>query len=91
MKIKLTEQEHALILAGGFLSADLLAPFQKAEELGGRFRRFMVTLDAEQAYEVREALIDRLLHVGFDKDYEPTPDGRMLEDLIDKFSAREKV
>ena len=90
MKIKLTEQEHAFILAGGFIPGDLLLHFQTAETTGSRHKRFITTLDAEQMHKVREAVIDRLLYCGFDKDYEPTPDGCILEGLIDKFCPIEK-
>ena len=90
MKIKLTEQERALIVAGGFLPANLLALIQSVDASGDRFRRFTVTLDDKQMHEAREALINQLQAVGFDNDDEPTPDGRILEGLINKFCPIEK-
>jgi hypothetical protein len=45
------------------------------------------TLDvsAATAEEFREVLTGQLAKVGFDEAYEPTAEGRLLEDLIDRF------
>lgn len=34
--------------------------------------------------ELRSACEDLLIRIGFDADYEPNEDGKLLEDLIDK-------
>ena len=36
------------------------------------------------ADDLRERCADELLTTGFDQDYEPTPEGKVLESLIDK-------
>lgn len=38
------------------------------------------------AEEFRNIFTERLAKIGFDENYELTTEGRMLEDLIDKFS-----
>ncbi len=42
-------------------------------------------ISPEMAEEYRSAFTLRLARVGFDADYGPTAEGRILEDLIDKF------
>jgi hypothetical protein len=37
------------------------------------------------AEQFREAFTERLAKVGFDEAYEPTEEGRLLENLIDRF------
>ena len=43
-----------------------------------------VKLSEEQADQLRDFCTDRLDEVGFDKNYEPTNEGKRLESLIDK-------
>lgn len=42
-------------------------------------------VSAATAEEFREAFTERLTKVGFDESYEPTAEGKLLEDLIDRF------
>jgi hypothetical protein len=44
-----------------------------------------VLLSSEAVEEMREVFTERLAKVGFDAEYELTPEGRVLEDLIDCF------
>lgn len=47
--------------------------------------KIAVRLDRAEAERLRGYLTKRLAAGGFDKDYSPTKEGRMLEALIDKF------
>ena len=42
-------------------------------------------IDRTEAERIREYLTKRLAESGFDKDYSPTKQGEMLEELIDRF------
>jgi hypothetical protein len=69
-------------------TADLLSPalFECLKSV--RWRSGTVgTLEvsAATAEEFREAFTERLAKVGFDESYEPTAEGKLLEDLIDRF------
>jgi hypothetical protein len=46
-----------------------------------------LTVDHATAERFREEFTTRLAKVGFDADYEPTREGKLLEDLIDRFGA----
>jgi hypothetical protein len=49
-------------------------------------RWLTLALDLETAERLRAAFTSRLARVGFDGEYEPTREGRLLEDLIDRFA-----
>ena len=44
-----------------------------------------IRLSRDEAEQVRERLTTELAAIGFDCDYSPNADGRMLETLIDRF------
>lgn len=44
-----------------------------------------LTVTREVAEQYRDAFTERLARAGFDADYKPTAEGRILETLIDKF------
>lgn len=46
-------------------------------------RRTSFTLDVEDSEAVRDALTQEMAQTGFDAAYEPTAEGRVIEDLID--------
>ena len=48
----------------------------------------LLEMDPATAERFREEFTTRLAKVGFGTDYEPTREGRLLEDLIDRFSAK---
>jgi hypothetical protein len=64
-----------------------VARLLKFEE-GGCSTKLTLLLNREEARLVREALTTQLAAVGFDENYEPNEQGKMLEDLIDKFFIR---
>ncbi len=45
-------------------------------------------LSAEEADDLRDACGEQLQRVGFDQDYSPTKEGKLLEALIDKLLVR---
>lgn len=47
--------------------------------------RYMLDLPKEIMEELRIKLEDRLQSVGFDENYNLTEEGKMVEDLIDRF------
>ena len=47
--------------------------------------RVIITADAQQCREAGDALVDLLAEIGFDIDYSLTSEGRIIDDLIDKF------
>ena len=47
--------------------------------------RVIITADAQQCREAGDALVDLLAEIGFDIDYSLTSEGRVIDDLIDKF------
>lgn len=51
--------------------------------LRGKNLQASLNLTDEEADELRELVADRLLDCGFDRDYRPTAEGRVLEGLID--------
>jgi hypothetical protein len=59
--------------------AKLLQSHEQAHSL------VIVSLSIAEAEEVRDRLVIQLALVGFDENYNPTEEGQMLEDLIDKF------
>jgi len=45
----------------------------------------MRRVDKQMAEEIRSWAIDKLDIIGFDKDYELTEEGKILEGIVDKF------
>ncbi|MCX6892119.1 MAG: hypothetical protein NTX51_11425 [Verrucomicrobia bacterium] len=76
------EQLHCLrrIFSGQEPFASLLIQDGSADG-----RRPVVRLSRGDAERLRQRLTEELARVGFDKDYTLTPQGRLLEELIDKF------
>jgi hypothetical protein len=49
---------------------------------------YFVEIGDEDADTIRDACGEHLQRVGFDADYNPTPEGEMLEKLVDLFLVR---
>jgi len=60
----------------------LAALVKRAE---GNSRSTTLKLTPDEAEQLRDFLTIQLAMVGFDQDYNPTPTGKMIERLIDKF------
>ena len=73
------------------ISPEQLKLLEGADETKGLLESFLVRGDAlaleGSGYplaEFRSAIEDLLIRIGFDADYNANPNGRLLEDLIDK-------
>jgi hypothetical protein len=47
-------------------------------------KKMVISIDGSKCEEVRTALTELLAKIGFDANYSPTKEGRVLEELIDK-------
>jgi len=54
-------------------------------EEGSAGRRTTIRLSRAEAEQVRDYLIEQVALTGFDENYNPNKQGRMLEALIDRF------
>lgn len=82
--IRLSELDLTYLASTKFLPADLAQIVAMAEtsEDEGRILR----LDRDTAERFRDEFTTRLARVGFDANYEPTREGKLLEGLIDRFA-----
>ena len=86
MKIKLSPDEYNYLKDGEILPAE----YRKIILNGISNERafWTIDIDDESADKIRNFCSDKLMTVGFDKDYNPTPTGIILESLIDKFFVK---
>lgn len=82
-KIKLSEEEFKYLQAVGLNYQMLTRLIDDGTRLSDD--KFIVQVDLESAEQLRSHLTERLAKYGFDQHYSLTNEGRMLEDLIDKF------
>lgn len=68
-----------------FLPDDLDQILRLAEPSGKRW--LSLAVDSETAERFRAEFTDHLARVGFDHDDKPLREGRLLEDLIDRFAG----
>jgi hypothetical protein len=83
MRVKLTAEEISYLLRKRFLPENLLELILNVEKSNPVTSILDITND--QADEFRDAFGSRLAIVGFDKNYMLTPEGQILESLIDRF------
>jgi hypothetical protein len=81
--VDLTRDEVDYLRAAGLLPPTLLECLEDVRWQSDAAGTFEVS--AATAEEFREAFTERLARVGFDESYEPTAEGKLLEDLIDRF------
>lgn len=84
--VKLSKIEIAYLGNTRFLPEDLAQIVGKAETTEGEAT--LLRLDRDIAERFRDEFTTRLAKVGFGADYEPTREGKLLEDLIDRFAAK---
>jgi hypothetical protein len=93
--IRRDEAEHIIVLAQrelmylrnmDFLSPELAKIVAEFRQAGGGQYRGAVSPELSERF--RSELSERLARVGFDLDYEPTAEGKIIEDLIDRFSSK---
>ncbi len=85
--IGLTRSEVNYLEAASFLPPALLACLRGAQWRSGSAA--VLELSPATAEEFREAFTEQLAKVGFDEAYEPTAEGKLLEDLIDRFHGEQ--
>ena len=81
--IELSRREVDYLQSAGLLSLAMLECLQNVRwrsETAGTLE-----LSTAMAEAFREAFTEQLAKVGFDKAYEPTAEGRLIEDLIGRF------
>lgn len=83
--IDLTRGEVDYLETAGFLPPALLKSLRGAQWHSAAAS--VLELSPETAEEFREAFTEQLAKVGFDEAYDPTAEGRLLENLIDRFHA----
>ena len=81
--VKLSKQETMYLKTAQFLPSSLAEVLRNALPADGRSGT--LSLSRQHAEAFRDAFTERLASVGFDQHYEPTEEGRMLEQLIDSF------
>jgi len=81
--IRLSKRELTYLKGTNFLPAELARIIADAHTVGKD--RYVLHLSREILEQFREAFTLRLARVGFGPDSEPTTEGKMLEDLIDRF------
>lgn len=81
--ILLSGEELSYIKESEALGADLLEILRSAEAAAERTGG--VQLSRSDAELFRSAFTTHLAVVGFDAEYEPTREGKLLEELIDRF------
>lgn len=83
----MTEASHEFKVSAeelGFLRA-IVADYPDTPGLLEALRGLRLRLTISQSEELRDCLTDRLARIGFDENHAPNADGRLLEDLIDRF------
>ncbi len=81
--IRLSCEEERYLKESEFLPKSLREIVRSA----GAFRHdvYFLRIARDNAETFRSLFTDRLARVGFDSNYEVTDEGRLLEDLIDRF------
>ena len=83
--IKLSNIEVVYLTNTGFLPQDLAGLVGNAEPVDDRSR--LLKVDRNVAERFRDEFTARLAKCGFGPAYEPNREGKLLEDLIDRFAA----
>jgi len=81
--VELSSQQLMYLRNTNFLPTSLLRIVAAAKPI--REQRFQLHVPNDIAEEFRSVFTDRLAKVGFKADYEPTSEGKVLEELIDRF------
>mgnify|MGYP001800736849 CR=1 FL=1 len=81
--IKLSQAEYSYLCKTSFLPERLRQLFFLTES--EEENAYKLNISEDQADEIRDLCGEQLQLVGFDEKYGPTPEGKLLEDLVDKF------
>jgi hypothetical protein len=82
--VRLSKVDLTYLTNAKFLPEDLERIVSTAEASDNEER--VLKLDRNTAERFRDEFTNRLARVGFGPDYEPTREGKLLEDLIDRFA-----
>jgi len=83
ISVRLSRTEVDYLCNAGFLGehqTDVLRQAERSHSAG-----VTLNLTRSAAEEFRDRFTEHLAKVGFDENYNPTPEGKMLEDFIDRF------
>jgi hypothetical protein len=86
LRIRLTPKEAEYLNAANFLEQTQIEIIRQATFEAGTSAFLLIT--PELAERFRDAFTGELAKTGFDENYEVNADGRLLEDLIDRFHAK---
>ncbi|HLF12795.1 MAG TPA: hypothetical protein VJA26_16445 [Gammaproteobacteria bacterium] len=81
--IRLSTRELMYLRNTDFLPASLAQLIEAAQFISDD--KYALSVPRDIAEQFRSTFTDRLAKVGFGADYEPTSEGKVLEDLIDRF------
>ena len=82
LEIELNETEYDFLCKAAFLEdkyRKLLFSSQQQDD------KYTIKISEDQADEIRDLCGEQLQITGFDEKYELTPEGKILESLVDKF------
>jgi hypothetical protein len=82
-QVRLSSKELEYLTSASFLPATLVPILSTA--LVQRNDAFLLSVSRDVAEEFRSAFMHRVAVAGLGPDYEPNSEGRMLEELIDRF------
>jgi hypothetical protein len=81
--VQISTAQRDYLVNAAFLPRPLAAILKTARPVGKA--AWAVEISRDTAEQFRSVLTERLASVGFDPEYEPTGEGKMLEELIDCF------
>lgn len=84
MKVDLKEEQFYFLI-DSLSKKEALLSFLNKSVLSKDGNKVLIEMDEVKADEIRDYCIEKLQESGFDLKYELTAEGKMLEDLIDKF------
>lgn len=82
LKIKLSKSEYAYLCQAAFIQKRHRESLFSAQQMSDDH---LISVSEDQANEIRDLCGEQLPIAGFDEKYELTPEGEILESLIDKF------
>lgn len=82
LKIALNRNEYNYLCQASFLESTYRELFFSSEQ---KDDMYILRISENQADEIRDLCGEQLQIAGFDEKYELTPEGKILESLVDKF------
>jgi hypothetical protein len=81
-KIRLSKPEYIYLCQAAFIQKGHRESLFSAQQISDGH---LIHIPEDEADEIRDLCSEQLQVAGFDEKYELTPEGRILESLIDKF------